>query len=152
MRNRGMDLDAIIAGMEPPKAPPREKRHSPVYEALWVHRVQLAPHLDFPRQPDWPEIAAQLAARGLTNSLGAAPTPEVVRKTWWKVGRDQERLAQGVRRTRRSPAAKESADAAPPPASKPDRAALPVAPPADEGDDGFRFAGGPKRWKDSERK
>lgn len=150
-RKRGMDLEAIIEGMEVPKTPAREKRHSPVYEALWDHHDLLGEHLNFPRQPDWPDVAARLAMKGITNSLGEPPTSEVVRKTWWKVNRDRERLAAGVKRTRRSPAVKKSADQTAP-AATPARAPKAADTPSDDsGDDGFRFAGGPRKWKDPDK-
>jgi hypothetical protein len=60
---------------------------SPLYQWMRKRHTKLAERLDGVR-PQWPTLAAEFGAMGLTDSTGKAPTGERARKTWWRVKAD----------------------------------------------------------------
>lgn len=141
-------LDGVLDGLAVSETRARHGLHSPLYEALWGAHAALVPHLDPPRRPDWRHVAERLAARGVTDGKGAAPTGERVRKAWWKVGRDKARVAAGdVPRRRRGGGASPLAS----PGAVP-RPVQVVPSPADRPDDDFPLTpiGGARKFKPGE--
>ena len=63
-------------------------RQSPLYRWLRDNHREFARMLaEVGPRPNWPALAAELAALGLTDATGASPTTKVARQTWWKVSR-----------------------------------------------------------------
>ena len=60
---------------------------SPLYQWMRKRHAKLADRLDGVR-PQWPALAAEFGAMGLTDRTGKAPTGERARKTWWRVKAD----------------------------------------------------------------
>lgn len=99
---QAVTLDRVLESLDPPPTLARHGLHSPVYEALWAAHDELAPHLNYPRRPDWQHVAAKLAAKGITDGEGKPPSGQTTRKTWWKVRWDKRVVAgQALRRRRR---------------------------------------------------
>jgi len=128
---------------------------------VWNNHAQLAPELNHPRRPNWPAVAQALGDQGVLDGAGqalVATSAETVRKTWWKVCRDKATVAAGtVRRRGKALAAvagqpAELASQALPSPSTPalpslDFKAVEVEP---EPKYQFRFAGGPKKWTNTD--
>ncbi len=111
--------------------------HSPLYEWLWSHHGVLAPELNPPRTPNWHEMAATFAEKGLLDARGQTPKGLTVRRTWQAVERDKGIAAGGtVRKPKRGRTTPAEATPAPEPPTN-----APIDP---ENPYGFRTMGGVK--------
>lgn len=149
------DIGEVLAALR--RQPSRLRGgHSPIYLWLWQHHELLKEQLDLPRRSDWPALAAELGQRGVKDGVGKPPTAERIRKAWWQVCRDKDALAAGKLRRK----GKNAAIAAGHPAGQPQPAAsTPAVPPPPafqavevepEPKHQFRFAGGIKKWTDTD--
>ena len=150
------DLNAVIAAAQQALPPGRggRGRRSALYDWMWRHHDALAAEFDQPRAPNWRALAERFAAMGAADGAGRSPTPEIVRKTWWKV-----RKAKTEARKRTSGPVRTLPVPAPVPAAHP---ATPVpagvptgdSPDAPERKPTYRFGLGvrPKGWLPGSRK
>lgn len=63
-------------------------RRTTQYRWMWDNRQWFADQLAEARPPNWDKIAFEMAAMGLTNRAGEAPTRSGTRQTWTRVIKD----------------------------------------------------------------
>ncbi|TCZ61143.1 hypothetical protein [Roseicella aquatilis] len=116
-RGRGTVPDAgeVIAAVRATGGA-KASTYSPLYRWMWAHHDALRDELGAPGlRGQWGRVAAALAARGLTDGGGRAPTARTARETWWKVRRAKAADAAAAAR----PAGVAAAPASPAPLTQP---------------------------------
>lgn len=63
-------------------------RRTTQYRWMWENRQWFEEQLEAARPPNWDKIASDMAALGLTNKAGEAPTRSGTRQTWLRVKKD----------------------------------------------------------------